>query len=136
MPSTLTNGLPRFSESQYADLARALSTALANFLGSSNSEPQARFPGTPAANDNDPEIDPGFDPATRGMTLKQVQRELHLGEKQIILLRRLWGFPTPVHHQGHLTFSRARVEAWVRVQPDPDNLAAVLRLRRRRLPRA
>ena len=65
------------------------------------------------------------------MMLREIKTELRLNEKQIVTLRRLWGFPVPCNGQGYLIFSRREVEAWANRQPNPDNLAAVLRLRRR-----
>ena len=77
-----------------------------------------------AANDNDvPAVHDRRRPSD-GMTLKEVQRELNLSEKQIITLRRLWGFPQPWHEGGHLLFSREEVRRWVRGQPNPDRAAA------------
>lgn len=68
---------------------------------------------------------------TDPMTLREVKAELGLTEKQIVTLRRLWGFPVPCNGQGYLVFSRREVERWAKRQPNPNNVAAVLRLRRR-----
>lgn len=65
------------------------------------------------------------------MSLCEVKGELRLTEKQIVSLRRLWGFPAPFDDEDHCVFSRSDVDLWARRQPNPDNLAAVLRLRRR-----
>lgn len=65
------------------------------------------------------------------MMLREIKTELGLNEKQIVTLRRLWGFPVPCNGQGYLIFSRREVEAWAMRQPNQNNLAAVLRLRRR-----
>lgn len=65
------------------------------------------------------------------MTLSEVKHELRLTERQIVTLRRLWGFPVPSNGPGHLIFSRREVERWAMRQPNQENLAAVLRLRRR-----
>lgn len=65
------------------------------------------------------------------MMLREIKAELGLTEKQIVTLRRLWGFPVPCNGQGHLVFSRREVKAWAERQPNQNNLAAVLRLRRR-----
>jgi hypothetical protein len=67
------------------------------------------------------------------MTLAEVQFELRLKQAQIVKLRRLWGFPVPIHREGKLIFSRREVLRWASLQPNPNNLAAVLRLRRKRL---
>ncbi len=64
------------------------------------------------------------------MTLREIKVELRLTEKQVVTLRRLWGFPVPFD-EGHSVFSRSDVDLWVKRQPNSDNLAAVLRLRRR-----
>lgn len=85
----------------------------------------------PAANDN-----AKFEALPRSMpddpmTLSEVKYELRLTEKQIVTLRRLWGFPVPSNGPGHLIFSRREVECWAKKQPNQQNLAAVLRLRRR-----
>lgn len=86
---------------------------------------------TPAANSN-----VTFEERLRSMpgdpmTLCEVKGELRLTEKQIVTLRWLWGFPAPFDDKDHCVFSRSDVDLWARRQPNPDNLAAVLRLRRR-----
>lgn len=85
----------------------------------------------PAANDNlKIEVLPRSMPSDP-MMLGEIKAELRLTEKQIVSLRRLWGFPVPCNGPGYLIFSRREVEAWAELQPNPNNLAAVLRLRRR-----
>ncbi len=65
------------------------------------------------------------------MSLREIKIELRLTEKQIVMLRRFWGFPVPFDDEDHSVFSRSDVGLWAKRQPNPDNLAAVLRLRRR-----
>jgi hypothetical protein len=84
-----------------------------------------------AANDNDKVVALPRSMPSDPMTLRQVKAELRLTEKQIVTLRRLWSFPVPSNAQGYLVFSRQEVGWWAKRQPDPGNLAAVLRLRRR-----
>jgi hypothetical protein len=62
------------------------------------------------------------------MSLREIKVELRLTDKQIVTL--LWGFPVPFD-EDHSLFSRSDVDLWAKRQPDSDNLAAVLRLRRR-----
>lgn len=113
-------------------VASSLRQAMTLLLADTPKRPSLSRTAIIAANDNE-EIkarEPKWpdDP----MTLKEVQFELRLKEAQIVKLRRLWSFPAPVHHRGKLLFSRREVERWVRLQPNANNLAAVLRLHRRR----
>jgi hypothetical protein len=66
------------------------------------------------------------------MTQQEVEHELRLADRQLVALRRLWGFPQPQTSSKGLIYSRQEVERWARRQPNQSNLAAVLRLRRRR----
>lgn len=119
----------------YARLAIGLCDAISQFLVATTGDPKASSLARclEPANDDDPVVDPVSDLPDDPMTLEEVQFELRLKEKQIVTLRRLWEFPSPWLHDGKLVFSRREVERWAGMQPNPKNLAAVLRLRRRRL---
>lgn len=114
-----------------------LCSALTRFLVASGANGDALPPKAElqAANDNEPVAYPASKLPDDPMTLREVQFELRLKGSQVVLLRRLWAFPSPWHHGGKIIFSRRAVERWVRLQPNPENLAAVLRLRRRRVSR-
>jgi predicted DNA-binding transcriptional regulator AlpA len=122
---------------QSANLAAALSSALSQFAGALAEAAKGARSGAPltAANDNEIET-PEANWPTDPMTLNEVQSELHLKEAQVVKLRRLWSFPAPRHRGGRYVFSRKEIERWVRLQPDQQNLAAVLRLRPKRFPQS
>jgi hypothetical protein len=67
--------------------------------------------------------------AERRITIEEIKAELRLSEKQVAKLQHSWGFPLAEQLLPIATFDRQGVEAWVRWQPNPKNLAAVLRLR-------
>ena len=121
----------------YARLALRLCDALSQFLAATTGDQKASSLArcSEAANDDEPVLGPISDLLEDPMTLEEVQFELRLKEKQIVMLRRLWEFPSPRLQDGKLAFSRREVERWARMQPNPNNFAAVLRLRRRRLSR-
>lgn len=85
----------------------------------------------PVANNNVTFEGPPRSMPSDPMSLREIKVELRLTEKQIVTLRRLWGFPVPFDAEDHSVFSRSDVDLWAKRQPNPDNLAAVLRLRRR-----
>ncbi len=116
-----------------ASLCDVMAQFMADMAVTQRAEPSHTYI---AANDNEAADGPESRWPDDPMTLKEVQFELRLKEKQIVALRRLWGFPAPVHRGGKLLFSRRQVERWVGLQPNAQNLAAVLRLRRRRLPKS
>lgn len=65
----------------------------------------------------------------RLLTIEQIKSELCLSERQVATLQQYWGFPLAEHLSPVASFDRQSVEEWVRWQPNPKNLAAVLRLR-------
>ena len=61
------------------------------------------------------------------MTSAMIEDELGLTKKQTLLLRRLHGFPRPRRQRDGFRFVRADVEQWIATQPNPRDLASVLR---------
>ena len=115
-------------------LAASLREAADQLLRALSAPPAVEAIGT-AANDNEEAAPSPRRLPDDPMTLEEVKFELRLNDRQVVALRRLWGFPVPCHHAGRLVFSRHEVQRWVKRQPDPTRPAAVLRLRRRRLGR-
>lgn len=120
-------------EEAYIRLMSDLCETLSTFLASRRSKHTSQVP--MHANDNDRAHSPSTRRPEDPMTMRDVRFELNLSEKQIMSLRRLWGFPLPWFDGTTPTFSRREVELWARSQPNQNNLAAVLRLRRRRIVR-
>jgi hypothetical protein len=63
--------------------------------------------------------------------LQGILLEYGLRSPQVAKLRKSWGFPPPLTNGRRLLFSRSEVEKWARSQPNRQNLAIVLRSRRR-----
>ena len=126
---------PNLDYEAYARLAATLSDALAQFSlilrgCKAADEPEPLN----AANDN---TEVGLvDESWSGdrMTLQEVQFEFRLKGTQILKLRRFWDFPSPRRRRTKYIFSRPEILRWVGLQPDPQNLASVLRRDRRRFP--
>jgi hypothetical protein len=117
-----------------AHLVATLSDALSQFASiirhASSCERECRQ--IDSANDNEIEGDSTCWPDDP-MTLAEVVYELRLKQSQIVKLRRVWGFPEPTFRNGGNVFSRREINRWVILQPNPRNLAAVLRLRTNRM---
>jgi predicted DNA-binding transcriptional regulator AlpA len=64
--------------------------------------------------------------------MNDILREFGLKRSQVIKLREKWDFPPPALTRGKLLFSRTSIESWAQSQPNMDNLAIVLRRRKRR----
>lgn len=64
--------------------------------------------------------------------MSDVLREFGLRRAQVVKLRERWNFPPPAFARGKLRFSRRAIESWAKSQPNRDNLAIVLRSRKRR----
>lgn len=114
-------------------LIRRAAIVLANTAGQlSRGLTRSRLIEATSAADNNVKVEerPGILPSDP-MTLRQIKDELGLTEKQIVTLRQLWGFPAPFNAPESFVFSRVDIDLWAKRQPNSDNLAAVLRLRRR-----
>ena len=113
----------------YARLAASLCHAMAQFLTDNAAKPGSVRNRPSDANASEAVKSGQAKWPKDPMTLNEVKFELRLNEAQIVKLRRLWGFPSPMLHEGRFVFSRGDVESWARLQPNPNKLAAVLRLR-------
>lgn len=124
---------PVTQKDTYFQLATAIRDALNVFIASYPAASGATVEN--AATGVEEADDRGEGWPTDPMTLLEIKSELGLKDHQVVKLRRLYQFPEPRRSNGKYLFSRGEVERWARVQPNPANFAAVLRLRRKRFKR-
>jgi hypothetical protein len=60
------------------------------------------------------------------LTSKMIEDEFGLTKREVLMLRRLAGFPQPFRRRDGFRFGRAEVQEWIAAQPDPSAPAAIL----------
>jgi predicted small lipoprotein YifL len=112
----------------HAQLVMQLCEALSTFVAATTGEvgPLQGPASDLAANDDSwPELTtPRYDDV---ISLRGILVEFGLNQPQVMKLRKRYGFPAPIGRARPLMFRRDEVERWVRSQPNPNNLAIILR---------
>lgn len=111
------------------DLCQAMQAFVVTTSAAQSAMAPARVP---ASNDDHPPRGVDLRESRDLLGLADILREFGLKQPQVVKLRDRWGFPPPARLHGRLVFSRTEVESWARSQPNPNNLAIVLRCRKRR----
>ena len=125
---------PPNSSVAYARLVGQLCDAITTFANATAEARQVRVPRRcSAANDATNQPETHLETATSDLIgMNEILREFGLKRSQVLKLREHWAFPPPTCARGKLLFSRLAIESWARSQPNRDNLAIVLRSRKRR----
>jgi predicted DNA-binding transcriptional regulator AlpA len=122
----------------YVRLVSQLCEAISSFANATG-ECAPAWTGQRAAssNDNGPaaETAPTNSPSNL-IGMNDILREFGLKQPQVLKLRQSWGFPSPVTSERKLLFSRSEIQLWAKTQPNRDNLAIVLRSRKRQRSRS
>jgi hypothetical protein len=119
------------SPEAYAQLVLQLCDALSSFVVATADPTQEQHIPLVRTNDNSvADRVPDFHPAD-AIGLRGILVEFGLRSSQVIKLRERWGFPAPINSGRPLLFSRTEIENWAASQPNQNNLAIVLRCRRR-----
>lgn len=114
------------------ELIANLCNAIAAFASATDDTLRREIMRTMAtANDNLMPPEAGTAPEKDLIGLRTLLVEYGLKRPQVAKLVKRCGFPAPVHSGRALLFLREEVERWARSQPNRNNLAIVLRLRRR-----
>jgi hypothetical protein len=123
------------SDAAYAQLALQLCEAIATLIANTTTDRCGAGPSSELAPNDHEEVLVRLESDFRdAIGLRDLLAEFGLNQPQVRKLRERWGFPAPLRPGRPLLFSRTEVERWARVQPNKDNLAIVLRRRKRRVP--
>lgn len=120
----------RHARDAHAQLVVQLCEALSTFVAATAAVDEDSPAKAPVANDNSWAAGARA-PDHDVISLRGLLVEFGLKQSQVAKLRKTWGFPDPVGLTRPIMFCRSEVEQWAQRQPNRNNLAIVLRCRKK-----